>query len=57
MTKVACTQIILAAMFKICVRSPGDQDIAVDEHLNHSSDGSWKGEEGIKKGETPGLDG
>lgn len=45
-------------MFKICVRSPGDQeDTAVEEHLNHSSDGSWKGEEGVKKGETPGLDG
>ena len=32
-------------MFKICVRSPGDQeDTAVDEeHLKHSSGGSWKG--------------
>ena len=45
-------------MFKICVRSPGDQeDTAIDEeHLKHSSGGSWKGEDGVKKGETPRLD-
>lgn len=46
-------------MFKIYVRSPGDQeDPATDkEHLNQSSGGSWRGEGGVKKGETPGLDG